>query len=184
MSKSVWKPFYDAQKEERWLNHMSAKGLALTKYTWMHYRFEDSAPGEYVYRIELLDKDFKSKESLAYIDFLKQNDIEYVTSYMRWVYLRKKAADGPFEVYSDNDSKLGYVKRLSNFYLTFGLVLVAMAIAQLTWIIPGIGSGQHYWIANAVGLVVAGVCGGVLLSIWSRYHHQIDRLKRDKVVYD
>jgi len=184
MSKSVWKAFYDDQKEERWLNQMSAKGLALTKYTWMHYRFEDSTPGEYIYRIELLDKDIKSKEGMAYIDFLKQNGVEFVTSYMRWVYLRKKAADGPFEVYSDNESKLAYMKRLSNFYLPLGLVLAIMAIAQLAWIIPGIGSGEYLWIANAVGFVVAGALGGVLLSLWARYHRQIERLKRDKVVYD
>jgi len=184
MSKSVWKAFYDEQKEERWLNEMSAKGYALTNYTWMHYRFEDAAPGEYIYRIELLDNDIKTKESLAYLDFLKQSDVEFVASYMRWVYLRKKAADGPFEVYTDNESKLAYLKRLSNFYLTFGLVLAAMAILQLTWIIPGIGSGRYFWIANAVGLVLAGVVGGVILSLWARYRRQIERLKRDKVVFD
>jgi len=184
MTKSVWKPFYDEQKEERWLNEMSAKGLALTKYTWMHYRFEDSAPGEYIYRIELLNDDFKSKESQTYVDFLKQSGVECVSSYMRWVYLRKKAADGPFEVYSDNDSKLAYLKRLSNFYLTFGVVLVAIAVVQLTWIIPGVTSGRYLWIANAVGLVAAGACGGAVLSIWARYRNKIERLKRDKVVYD
>jgi len=184
MSKSVWKAFYDDQKEEKWLNEMSAKGLALTSYSWIRYTFEDSAPGEYIYRIELLDQDVTKPESLAYIDFLKKSGVEYVTAYMRWVYLRKKAADGPFEVYSDNDSRLAYYKRVSNFYLTFGLILAAMAILQIIWIIPGISSGHYGWIANIVGLVIAGPVGGVCLSIWAKYRSRMAQLKHDKVVYD
>ena len=184
MSKSVWKAFYDYQKEERWLNEMSAKGYALTNYTWMHYRFEDSAPGEYIYRIELLDKDVTQKDSIDYIAFLKQSGVEYVTSYMRWVYLRKKAADGPFEVYSDNASKLAYINRVANFWMVFGVVLAALAISQIIWIIPGVGSGSYLWIVNAVALAVAGVASAVFVSMAVRYRRQAAKLKQDKVVFD
>jgi len=184
MSKSVWKAFYDYQKEENWLNEMSAKGLALTNYTWMHYTFEDSTPGEYIYRIELLDKDVKQKDSIDYLDFLKQSGVDFVASYMRWVYLRKKAADGPFEVYTDIDSRLAYLKRVSTFWMTFGLVLAAMAIVQIGWIGRGIGSGNYLWIVNVVALVVAGIAAAIFLSMAARYRSQATKLKLDKVVYD
>ena len=184
MSKSIRKAFYDDQKEEKSLNEMSAKGLALTNYSWMHYTFEDSAPGEYTYRIELLDDEVNKPKSQTYLDFLKQSGVECVTSYMRWVYLRKKSSDGPFEVYSDNSSRLAYYRRVSNFYLSLGLVLAALAILQLTWIITGIGSDRYIWIANVIALVVAGSVAAIFLSIWAKYHNQIAQLKRDKVVYD
>jgi hypothetical protein len=37
---------------------------------------------------------------------------------MRWVYLRKKAADGPFDMYTDMESRHRYYKRLIIFYQT------------------------------------------------------------------
>jgi len=33
MTTKLWKAFWDYEKEEAWLNEMSAKGLALTSYT-------------------------------------------------------------------------------------------------------------------------------------------------------
>lgn len=45
MSHVVRKYFADFEKEEQWLNDMSAKGLALVEYSWARYVFEESAPG-------------------------------------------------------------------------------------------------------------------------------------------
>ncbi len=38
----VRKLFWDFEKEEQWLNEMSAKGMALTHYSWCKYVFTDS----------------------------------------------------------------------------------------------------------------------------------------------
>jgi len=55
MTTKVWKAFLDYEKEEKWLNEMVAKGFAMTAYSWCHYTFENCVPGEYIYRIELLE---------------------------------------------------------------------------------------------------------------------------------
>ncbi len=117
MKKIVWKAYFDFEKEERWLNDMAAKGFALTRYTWCRYEFEETPPGEYIYRIELLKEHARHPESRRYIDFIEETGAECVTSYLRWVYFRKKAALGPFELYSDLESRIGHYRRVRIFWL-------------------------------------------------------------------
>lgn len=55
MRLTVRKLFTDYEKEEQWLNERSAKGYALTQYSWARYVFDESGKGEYIFRIEPLD---------------------------------------------------------------------------------------------------------------------------------
>lgn len=48
--------FSNYEKEEIWLNEMAAKGLNLISVSFCRYGFEDGTPGEYNYRLELLDE--------------------------------------------------------------------------------------------------------------------------------
>lgn len=52
MKHVVRKLFWDYEKEENWLNEMSAKGLVLSKYSWYSYEFLETPKNEYI-RIEL-----------------------------------------------------------------------------------------------------------------------------------
>ena len=45
MKHIVYKPYWDYEKEERWLNDMAAKGLALSDYSWCRYAFEETPRG-------------------------------------------------------------------------------------------------------------------------------------------
>ena len=54
----------------------------------------------------MLENHPDSPESRKYLEFLEEAGIERVGSYMRWVYLRKKAADGPFDLFSDYESRM------------------------------------------------------------------------------
>lgn len=101
----VHKAFWDFEKEEQWLNTMSARGLALSDYSWCRYVFADTPENRYIYRIELLENLPTHPESMAYLRFLEENGVECVASYMRWVYLRKNASEGPFDIYTDIDSR-------------------------------------------------------------------------------
>lgn len=80
---------------------MSANGMTLIKYTWCRYVFIETPKSEYTYRLELLERMPSHPKSIAYIEFLKEAGIEYITSYMRWIYLRKKSSEGAFDIYSD-----------------------------------------------------------------------------------
>ncbi len=116
------------EKEEKWLNEMSAKGMLLTDISPFRYVFEEGTPGKYIYRLELLEHLPSHPESIAYIKFLEETGIEYVGSCVRWIYLRRPASDGAFEIYSDIKSKLMHLKRITAIANTMSIVFAIVAI--------------------------------------------------------
>lgn len=117
MRQTIHKLFWiwDFDKEEKWLNEMAAKGLSLVSVGFCKYEFEDSMPGEYKVCLQLLDKFPRHPESKKYIEFLETTGAEHVGSFTRWVYFRKKATEGDFELFSDNDSRLKYLSSVISF---------------------------------------------------------------------
>jgi hypothetical protein len=117
MDKTVRKIFFVWQykKEEQWLNEMSNQGWQLVKVDLGKYKFSPGKPSEYSYRLELLGKDLKSKESTSYIDFLKDTGIEFVSEFAKWVYLRRKTAVGGFEQGNDNLYNLSHTHKIQEF---------------------------------------------------------------------
>lgn len=117
MRQTIHKIFlvWDFDKEEKWLNEMAAKGLSLVSVGFCKYEFEDSLPGEYKICLQLLDKMPRHPESKKYIDFLETTGAEQVGSFTRWVYFRKKATEGDFELFSDYDSRLKYLSSVISF---------------------------------------------------------------------
>lgn len=110
-----WFWVWDFDKEEHWLNEMAAKGLCLVSVGWCRYEFEDCVPGEYSIRLELLKEKPMHPESVKYVEFLEETGAEHVGSYMRWVYTRKKKADGEFQLFSDNESRIRHLTRIIRF---------------------------------------------------------------------
>ena len=107
-----WFWAWEFDKEEQWLNDMAAKGKALVSARYATYEFEDSAPGEYAIRLEMLEHDPAGAEGQQYITFVEETGAEYVGHVMKWVYFRKKTADGPFELHSDNKTRMKHLKRI------------------------------------------------------------------------
>ena len=87
MKKVIRKLFWvwDFDKEEKWLNEMSAAGLQLRGVGFCKYTFEQGLPGEYVYRLELLNNWPSSYESVQYIRFIEDTGAEHIGSLLRWV---------------------------------------------------------------------------------------------------
>ncbi len=112
MRKTIRKWFWawEFDKEEQWLNDMAAKGQALVSARYITYEFEDSAPGEYAVRLEMLEHMPDSDKGRQYIEFVEGTGAEYIGKVMKWVYFRKKTADGPFELHSDNATRLRHLK--------------------------------------------------------------------------
>jgi len=107
-----WFWVWQFDKEEKWLNEMAARGLALSSVGFARYEFEETEPGEYTCRLELLAQYPNHPESEQYIRFLEETGVEQVGSYMRWVYFRKRRALGEFDLYSDNASRLHHLRRI------------------------------------------------------------------------
>lgn len=101
----------DLEKEEDWLNEMALKGYNFVDNFLFRYVFEEGEPGEYIYRIELLEHSASGIESKSYIDFLKETGVECISTSGRWAYFRKKASEGVFDLYSDYDAKINHYKR-------------------------------------------------------------------------
>lgn len=107
--------FWNFDKEEKWLNEMAAKGLCLISVGFCKYEFEECEPGEYKICMQMLEKMPSNPESQKYIEFLESTGAEHIASFTRWVYFRKRSADGDFELYSDNESRVKYLTRIISF---------------------------------------------------------------------
>ncbi|MEN6594678.1 MAG: DUF2812 domain-containing protein [Clostridiaceae bacterium] len=114
MRKSICKWFFawDFDKEEKWLNNMAARGLALVAVHGIFYTFEQSEPGEYGIRIELLNNMPSFPESEEYIHFVESTGAEHIGSTFRWVYFRKKKANGTFDLFSDFNCRIRHLNRV------------------------------------------------------------------------
>lgn len=117
MRRTVKKLFFiwNFDKEERWLNEMAAKGLCLISVGFCRYEFEDCLPGEFKICLQLLEKHPRNPEMQKYIEFMEQTGAEQVGSYTRWVYFRRKADLGEFQLFSDNTSRVKYLTGILNF---------------------------------------------------------------------
>lgn len=177
MRHTVHKLFWawDFKKEEKWLNNMSARGMQLVGVGICKYTFEEGTSGEHSYRIELLEQLPTHPESASYIRFLEETGIDYIGSYMRWVYLRRKSNEGEFDLFSDIDSRIKHLKRI----LTLLLCLVPLEIISLGLNISAAIMG------STVNLVFAGLFALilVLLSIGTfKLSKKIRKLKKESII--
>ena len=174
MGKIVRKLYMDYGKEEAWLNAMAAKGLALTHYSWCRYVFEETDPGKYIYRIELLGKKPSDPESAAYLRFIEGTGVEIVSTYLRWVYLRRKASEGSFDLYSDVASKLAHGRRVTALYTT--LMLIELAAGSPNVVLSVTLHGDH---VSSMNLFIGLLCIALGVVFLTRLLlPQLRRMKR------
>lgn len=178
MKTIVRKLYSHYEKEEKWLNAMSAKGLALTEYTWCRYVFEDCEPGEYIYRIELLENALSHPESKAYIAFMKESGIEHVSSYIRWVYFRKKAFEGAFDIYTDIDSRIKHYTRIIRLWGIIGLANLSIGIANFHTAFIRLSEYGTQILLHLYCLNL--ILGGLLIGLCIPYFRKITKLKKEK----
>lgn len=143
---------WDFDKEEKWLAECAAKGLALVSVGYCRYDFEECTPGAYHVRLELLDNPPSHPESMQYLKFLEETGAEHVGSYMRWVYLRRPAEYGPFDLFSDNASRVRHLGRI-----------IALLWPLMTLLL--ISSMYNIWLGITWSSIVNLVCGCIVLPL-------------------
>ncbi len=121
--------YYDKDKEQVWLNEMVEKGWAVEHFFLGFYTFAPCKPGEYIYQLDMLNN--WAGERADYQEFMSELKIETVTQWWRWVYLRKKSADGPFELYTDPESMIAQYTRIRNFFKVFVIVELLLLFFEL-----------------------------------------------------
>ena len=116
--------FYDKDKEQEWLNEMCDKGWAMERFFAGFFTFKPCEPGEYIYQVDML----KSFDGKNYKEFMKDMNIEPVQQWVSWIVLRKKKADGPFELYTDEASLIEHYTRIRLFFKMFTIVTIILTM--------------------------------------------------------
>lgn len=159
---------------------MASRGLALTDYSWCKYVFAKCQPNEYIYRIELLENPPTHPESIKYINFMEDSGIEHIASYMRWVYFRKKAADGTFDIYSDIESRIKHYKRILLFWT--GLACAELLIGVSNIMIGFINKRTFFSYVNLAGGFLCTIIGLALFVSVCFKRKKIKSLTHEKMI--
>lgn len=122
MKKVKYRYYADYEREEKWVNEMAAQGWHLEKSILGRFTFVKGEPGAFIYRNELVN--LATEEKKDYFEFLEDSGIMIIHEFAGWVYMKKPAADGPFELYTDSKSKISYYKRLFNIFLILFIINV------------------------------------------------------------
>ncbi len=183
MKHIVWKAYWNFEKEEKWLNEMSAKGLALHSYSWCRYVFEESPRGEYIYRIELLDQLVSHPESQAYIRFVEETNIECVATYWRWVYFKKNASDGAFDLYSDYDSRIAHYKRINLLWVTLMISEFLIGFSNLGIGIINVVKYDLSYINLVFGVLLTLIGVGIYF-VGRPIRKKIKQLRHEKTIHE
>lgn len=152
-----WFWAWEFDKEEQWLNNMAAQGKALVSARYATYEFEDSTPCEYAVRLEMLEQAPDSPEGRQYIEFVESTGAEYVGKVMKWVYFRKKTADGPFELHGDNATRIKHLGGIIRLLKPLMALNVGMGVYNLC-----IGIGLN----SVVNVVCAGASAAVAVLLY------------------
>jgi hypothetical protein len=187
MKHIVRKAFWDFEKEEQWLNDMSARGMAFTDYSWCRYVFTDTPDQQYIYRIELLENLPTHAESIAYLRFLEENGVEVVATYLRWVYLRKPASDGVFDIYTDIDSKIRHYQRINYFWTVFMIIEFAAAIPNLTLGITNLLMHEPFGNFSYGNLIIGAATLSLailFLALDLPLRRKIKKLRQEKAIHE
>ncbi len=182
MSHTLIRFFYDYEKEERWLNKMSAQGKALSSYFWVKYTFEDEEPGKYIYKIEFLDNSGKNDvHNRQYFDFLNDMGVECVSVYMHWAILRKKAEDGKFEIYTDLDSKIKVNRKMWTWWRGIAVleVLITCYLCyNYLFLLP------TRTVLETAELLLIMMFDSVLIRLAYKARKRMKRFMKDKEIYE
>ena len=162
-----WFWVWSFEKEEQWLNEMALNGWVLDGVGFCRYEFVRSEPGEFMVRLEMhpYDED--------YLRFMHENGIEYIGRMVAWIYFRKKTEDGPFDLFSDIDSRISHLDRI-------GRMLVIIGLANL---LIGILNSFSYTAASRYSWANL-VCATVLMYALGRIHGKKEALERDRLLHE
>lgn len=173
-----WFFIWDFDREEQWLSACAAKGLALVSVGFCKYEFEETEPGAYYVRLELLENRPNHPESVKYLQFLEETGAEYVGSLRNWVYLRRRTEDGPFDLFSDYASKIAHLSRIlwTLFVLMFAEFCCGIGNLMIGW---GVKSPFNY--------SCGGVCmllGFIVMAGYWKLRRKKKRLEQEKQIYE
>ena len=165
MTVKKWIWVWNFDKEERWLNTMAQQGWVLDRLGFCRYEFVRCEPGEYIVRLEMREHDE------GYLSFMADTGAEYVGRMVKWIYFRRKAEYGPFDIFSDLDSRLEHLKRISSTLRVVGIANLVIGLANS--LNPVVNMG---WINL--------LCATLLMYALGRIEGKEEALERDRLLME
>lgn len=144
--------YFDTDKEVEWLGEMSEQGYALNGYFFGIYTFDKCEPCKYQYQIDNTEGWFRVDNS--YREFMSEMGIEIVALWGPWVYLRKLAEDGPFELYSDVESRITHYEKILKLYKFGAIIEIVGVVMEVLAALHGFSIG---WALACLLAALAGV---------------------------
>lgn len=148
---------FDKDLEQDWINDLCQQGWAFVSFFAGICTFLPCEPGEYIYQIDLMPGvGIRASDPEDYMEFMEEAGVEVVQRWGRWVYLRKRAEEGPFEVYTDPQSMIDLYRRIRKMFLWFlGLELCCSASI---WGQLSLGSGVTFYRVVAAVYIALFLC--------------------------
>lgn len=156
--KKVWRYYNIAEyeQEEQWINEMAKEGWQLTAIGWCRYIFRRGTPGEYIYKLDVVERTASDEVKESYFNFLTECGIRVVGEFKDWIYLQKKAADGPFDMKDDTYAKLRTVNKVYSFAVRTLCKLLKIFAAVVTICCLGQMLSSNYAIQELFGGIMLG----------------------------
>ena len=164
--------YYDKDKETEWLNEMCAQGWAMTNFFAGFYSFDKCQPGEYIYQVDI--QDTFGKVPNDYRELMKEMDVEIIQNWGYWILLRKKAADGEFELYTDTESLIEHYSKIRKMFKGVTIIeLIGFLVEVFCATIGGFNMGWFF-----AGLILALIL--VLVNAIVKTTDKINTLKEEQ----
>ncbi len=187
--KRLWR-FYsiaDYEKEEAFLNEMARAGWNLTAVGFCRYIFRRGNEGEYIYKLDMVERTESDEVKESYFNFLTDCGIRVVGEFRDWIYLQKRASEGPFDRKNDPYTKLRQVNKVYSFSLraVCNLLRIFAAIVLVLALLQAFIS-NNVWVKEFCNGVMLGVGVGSLIAlvlIWVPIVNKL-RCKVNKLIDD
>ena len=133
ITRRVWRfwTIAEYEQEEQWINEMARDGWALTAVGFCRFIFRRTRPGEFIYKLDMVERTTQDEVKESYFNFLTECGIRIVGEYKDWIYLQKRAADGPFDMKNDTYAKLRKVNKIYSFAIRTICRLLRIFMVQI-----------------------------------------------------
>ena len=166
--KKVWNFFFISQvdEEEQWLNSMARAGWDFVRVNWCsRYIFKRGTPGEHIYKIDLPEHLPHGLGKEEYYNFLTECGIRNVFEKKEWMYLQKKAADGPFNREGDMFAKLKRANKTYSYAVRTLSTLMKPFCALMICAIVGMLVVNNHSVSDFLHGITLGIGIGTVVSV-------------------
>ena len=153
-----FKIYFDKDEETKWLNQMAEEGWALKSFFAGFYHFVECEKGAYIYQIDFTDKFVNVSED--YREYMQELGIEIVQIWGYWIFLRKVASEGKFELYTDAESAREHYTKIRNMFRVGLIVEAACLLVEIVAWLNGVAPA--FWGIIIIGALVVSLLKAVI----------------------